>query len=1338
MKKFYIGTDIGTNSVGIACTDENYNLIRAKGKDCWAVRLFEESKTAAERRTYRTARRRLARRKQRINWLQELFAPFIDDKTFFIRLNNSQFLPEDKDELLFGDRNNLFATDGGDSKFHKAYPTIYHLRKALICGGDFDIRLYYLAIHHIIKYRGHFLFEGSAEDVRDFSKLTERLRDAVTSVFGDEVAFECPDSAAVKYVLLDGGKGLRDKQLALEKMFSTSGKREKEILKGITGAKISPSALFGDEYKEEKSFSLNDLTDEAFEAMRADYDEYFELLAAMRSICSFVRFEKIFEGHSCISEAMIAVYEKHKADLKILKKIVRGRSAKDYYKIFRSASEPNNYVSYVGHTSTDGKKTKVKRCKEDEDFFNYLKKYLNGILNDLDDGDKEIVERILADLNDGEFLPKILHSDNGLFPKQVNEAELSEIILNMVKNHPETKDAAAAISALFNYRIPYYVGPLTGSNSWAVLRSAEKVTPWNFDSVVDKAKSNEEFMRRMTNKCSYIRGEDVLPKASIIYQKFDVLNQLNKLRINDVIVSVELKQKIFNELFLKYPKVSDKKIKDLIVREGLESVSGSEEITLSGKDGEFKASMSSYIRLKSILGDFVDKDIESGGEVCENIILWHTLNTDKNIVDRLIEEKYGEIPEIKANLKRLKGLSFSDFGRLSAKLLTGLRGVDKTTGEMLTVLDALYQTNENLNEILNDEKYNFGELIDGENDAEADAVTYESVEELYVSPAVRRGIWQTLSMIDEYVGAIGRQPDKIFVEVTREDGKKGDSGRTEPRKKQLLEKYKNVGEAYSDVIAKLGDEKYTDLKLRQERLYLYFRQLGKCMYTGATIDLDELNGNRYDVDHILPRTFIKDDSLDNKVLVCREANAKKSDKYPLSTEFVNPEMKKHWRMLYEKGLISKTTWDRLTRTEPLKDGDYEDFINRQKTITDQTAKAVIQLLKRKYPSAKLVFSKAKNVNDFKNRFDLFKCRETNDLHHARDAYLNVVVGNVFDTVFSTPMSMFRKDGDVWRNYNLKTMFVRDVAGAWNRDSIGIVKNTFFRHSMIVTRYATCNKGGFYNETIYGKGGSGITAPRKSKGPLSDTSKYGGYMSQETAYFAIVTSVGKKGERIKTIEAIPTLVSYRLKNDPDAQEKYLSSYLKDSVIVVPKMKIKQLVSYNGSLCYLAGVTGNRIIVHNANQLFSDNRTDEYVNGLTSLSGMFDKKMITGDEPEYVIKANREGVMKLVVNKENNEKLYRDLKEKLGSKIYEGLSAFATFRKNMENGEELFCSLSVFEQSKVLLQILKMFRCNAETSNIVAIGGSAHSGMILFNKNITDVDFRLIDLSPAGLTKRIRKV
>lgn len=395
-------------------------------------------------------------------------------------------------------------------------------------------------------------------------------------------------------------------------------------------------------------------------------------------------------------------------------------------------------------------------------------------------------------------------------------------------------------------------------------------------------------------------------------------------------------------------------------------------------------------------------------------------------------------------------------------------------------------------------------------------------------------------------------------------------------------------------------------------------------------------------------------------------------------------------------------------------------------------------MKRKFPDAKIVYSKAKNVSDFKHKFDIFKCRETNDLHHARDAYLNVVVGNVYDTVFSNPLQTYRKDGDLWRDYNLKKMFTRDVKGAWSGETIAAVKRVTFKSSMSVTRYALCNKGEFYNQTVYGKGNKGITAPRKGKGPLSDFKKYGGYMSENTAYFAIVYSVGKKGEKIKTIEAVPVLTAYRARLNPGAVEEYLKTYLTDPQILVPKIKIKQLVSYNGTECYLAGVTGNRIIVHNGVQLFTDNKTDEYVNALLKITDMKAKNMIMSEDESYAVKTNRSGNDKLVVNRDKNVALYRDFKNRLSKSVYKGISAFETFKNNLEKSEDKFISLTVTEQARVLLQILKFFKCNAETVDLSLLGGAGRSGTLLVNKNITNVDFKLINYSPAGLTKKVRTV
>lgn len=82
---YYVGFDIGTDSVGHAVADTDYNLCKFKGNAMWGVDLFEESNSAAERRTLRSARRRGLRKRNRIEWLQMLFDEEISkvDNAFF-------------------------------------------------------------------------------------------------------------------------------------------------------------------------------------------------------------------------------------------------------------------------------------------------------------------------------------------------------------------------------------------------------------------------------------------------------------------------------------------------------------------------------------------------------------------------------------------------------------------------------------------------------------------------------------------------------------------------------------------------------------------------------------------------------------------------------------------------------------------------------------------------------------------------------------------------------------------------------------------------------------------------------------------------------------------------------------------------------------------------------------------------------------------------------------------------------------------------------------------------------------------------------------------------------
>lgn len=233
MEKYYLGLDIGTNSVGWAVTDPSYRLERFHKKDMWGIRLFEQADTAADRRTKRTNRRRLQRRHQRIQLLQELFAEEMAkvDDTFFLRLNESKLHLEDKSVQ---GKYPLFIEKGyTDIDFYQEYPTIYHLRKDLMESDQpHDIRLVYLAIHHLLKYRGHFLIDGSLNSAKSFSTVFEQMMRSVQD--GLKIDFTVSHPERVEEILRNRTMACSSKSKLLEKEFVVDpGEDDPKILKTV-------------------------------------------------------------------------------------------------------------------------------------------------------------------------------------------------------------------------------------------------------------------------------------------------------------------------------------------------------------------------------------------------------------------------------------------------------------------------------------------------------------------------------------------------------------------------------------------------------------------------------------------------------------------------------------------------------------------------------------------------------------------------------------------------------------------------------------------------------------------------------------------------------------------------------------------------------------------------------------------------------------------------------------------------------------------------------------------------------------------------------------------------
>ena len=86
-------------------------------------------------------------------------------------------------------------------------------------------------------------------------------------------------------------------------------------------------------------------------------------------------------------------------------------------------------------------------------------------------------------------------------------------------------------------------------------------------------------------------------------------------------------------------------------------------------------------------------------------------------------------------------------------------------------------------------------------------------------------------------------------------------------KEQLLELYKACGADSGELYDRLAAT--DESNLRKDKLFLYYTQFGKCMYSGDPIDLEAAlhDDKTYDIDHIFPRSRIKDDSIENRVLV---------------------------------------------------------------------------------------------------------------------------------------------------------------------------------------------------------------------------------------------------------------------------------------------------------------------------------------------------------------------------------------------------------------------------------------------------------------------------------------
>lgn len=1176
--KYYIGVDIGTNSVGWAVIDENGYLLNKGKHHLWGSRLFDQAQTAQNRRNYRSSRRRYNKRKERIRLLQMIMSDMVleVDSSFFIRLEKTTFLDKEDKKAILKDNYkmnyNLFCDeDYNDKDYFKVYPTIYHLRKKL-CESDekADPRLIYLALHHIVKYRGNFLYEGQElhlepsnkeEDLKILFDILGKNNDTVYDISEEQIQF------ILKTVVENISKTAKvDECMSQLKLNSEDKKIVKEFMRGLVGNKFNVSKLY---MHEDLQFDDEDLklqfSDKSYEEKIMEYEnvleEKMEFIDLMQRFYSWIELSKIVGSdsqHASISGAMVNIYESHREDLRTLKEVMLKIGKKEYDEMFKPTSKNVvNYYNYVNPVACSGDKT--------DGFYKYVKKAIEKS----DDSRKD---EILQKIANETYMLKQTSKNNAYIPYQMQKDELIKILDHQEKYYPVLKENRDKIISILEFRIPYYYGPLDGNKQfgWLIKKKGkenERILPWHHQEIVDVQETAAQFIKKLTNYCTYLPIEKVMPQKSLTCSMYEVLSEVNKIRIDGKLLSIDTKNRLIEDLFFKRKTVKEKDLINWLKQNQL-TVG---EITGYQKEKAFSSSLAPWIDFKEIFDEIND----SNYDLIEKIIEDMTIFNEGSILKERLKKAYN----LNQNkVKKIMKLKYSGWSRLSKKLINGIRA-DNKFGSSVSILDVMKESHMALMEIINDQDLGFKQIIEKENfKNETGSFEYEDIENLAGSPALKRGIWQTLQVIEEIKNYMGHEPKNIYIEFAREEQEKV---RTTTRVKKLKSIYNDI----KNQLDVHGKEVYSNLNKQDEkssiekRLYLYYTQLGKCMYSGESLDIDKLSD--YEIDHIFPRTLTSDDSLDNLVLVKKKENQRKLDDLVLPLEIRN-KMEVFWKKLYDNGLITQTKYYRLMRDEFRRD-QIDKFINRQLVETRQIIKHVANIIENHYEDTKVFTVRANLSHEFREKYGIYKNRNVNDFHHAHDAYIACIIGRYIQIrfpgleakyVYGQYMQNVKKTKNNIDKENhgfiinsMKYECIDEDTGEviWNPERILDYIKCFNYRDVYITKKLDTNNRELFNVTILPNDKNSEKGKTKATIPVnklrSNVRKYGGFSGLQSDIVAIE---GKKGKKIdRRLINLPILLRYVSIED---QCKYIMENNKYSdVKIIKKIKKNQLIEIDG-ICY----------------------------------------------------------------------------------------------------------------------------------------------------------------------------
>ncbi|MBW7848760.1 MAG: type II CRISPR RNA-guided endonuclease Cas9 [Bacteroidales bacterium] len=538
----------------------------------------------------------------------------------------------------------------------------------------------------------------------------------------------------------------------------------------------------------------------------------------------------------------------------------------------------------------------------------------------------------------GQFFYQELSNDpfyrvkENIFPREAYIEEFDAICNTQKQYYPETL-TESFISKVRN-EIIYYQRPLKSQKGL--------VSVCEFEGFWRKGKDGKE----------YFVGPKVAPKSSPIFQLSKMWENINNIKVGsrsggDIEISLEQKQAIFQHLDNNEKLTVTDLLKILRLDKNNCYINKQIEKGLTGNITKHAirqcfGNSTQYNRLLKLDFDIVEDDKKDylvdkkTGEILnEKSIqqvdpkiefeplyqLWHTIYSiqDKTECSNALQAKFGIEPEI---ADKLADIDFSKhaFGNKSAKairkILPYLMEGDKYSEAMS------YAGYEHSDSLTKDENLK-RKLLDKLKPIEKNSLR---------QPIVEKILNQMVNVVNAIIDKYGK-PDEIRVELARELKQSKDE-RNETDK--AMSKRQRENENISKRLAEYG-LKATRNNIIKWRLYEEIDNEEKklnavCIYCGQPISLTEaIKGNDVDIEHIIPKSKLFDDSQSNKTLAHRHCNKDKNDRTAYDfmkskpTEVFEAYIERV-NTLYANYVINKAKRDKLLMPE---DKIPDNFIDRQ-------------------------------------------------------------------------------------------------------------------------------------------------------------------------------------------------------------------------------------------------------------------------------------------------------------------------------------------------------------------------------------------------------------------------